>query len=132
MGSMLKKTLSQLYGDIPYIDNSNNGFDSTIRQLKDGTGATSALYLSDRNLKVQPGADTTSTAAIYDKDGNALLSVDSSNDYVKAGVGQHIVNTQYAYFGAGANSSTWAGAVANTHYAVPFQHSMTVDSLCAI
>tara|TARA_Y100001963_G_C6720326_1_gene418821 strand:- start:449 stop:1231 length:783 start_codon:yes stop_codon:yes gene_type:complete len=115
MGNMLKKPISQVYGDIPYIDNSNNGFDSTIRQLKDGTGGTSALYLSDRNLKVQPSADSTSNSVIYDSDGNALFSVDSTNDVVKAGIGQHTVNTQYAHFGQSHTSTTM---VANTHYAL--------------
>ena len=53
----------------------------------------------------------------YDASGNALLAVDSTNDLVKAGIGQHTVNTQYVYFG---KNNTDATITANSHYAVPF------------
>ena len=47
--------------------------------------STTSLYLSSRNLKVQPSADTTTNTVIYDADGNALVTVDSNNDLVKLG-----------------------------------------------
>ena len=60
------------------------------------------------------------TTVIYDANGNALVTVDSTNDLVKAGIGQHTVNTQYAHFGIGSADTVWAGASADNHYAVPF------------
>jgi len=114
--SLTDKTISTTYKDILNIDNSNAGFDTNIDQIKSGNGAGSALYLSKNNLKVQPTTDSTTNSVIYDKDGNILFQVDSTNDYVKALGNQ--VNTQYAYFGiTNVDSAAYA---ANTHYAVSF------------
>ena len=95
--SLTNKTISSTYKDVVSIDNSNAGFDANIDQIRSGNGNGSALYLSTNNLKVQPSADSTTNSVIYDKDGNILFQVDSTNDAVKA-LGNH-VNTQYAYFG---------------------------------
>ena len=114
--SLTDKTISTTYKDILNIDNSNAGFDTNIDQIKSGNGAGSALYLSKNNLKVQPTTDSTTNSVIYDKDGNILFQVDSTNDYVKALGNQ--VNTQYAYFGINnVDSSAYA---ADRHYAVSF------------
>ena len=114
--SLTDKTISTTYKDVLNIDNSNAGFDTNIDQIKSGNGAGSALYLSKNNLKVQPTTDSTTNSVIYDKDGNILFQVDSTNDYVKA-LGNH-TNTQYAYFGiTNVDSAAYA---ANTHYAVSF------------
>ena len=120
MASFTGNSIKGVYKDILHTSNSNTGISSTIKQITCGDGDTTALYLSDRNLKVQPSTDTTTNTVIYDSGGNALLTVDSTNDLVKAGIGQHIVNTQYAHFGIGSVDSVWAGSTANTHYAVPF------------
>ena len=98
MASFENKTTSQIYKDILHTSNSNTGIGSTIKQITCGDGDTTSLYLSQRNLKVQPSADTTTNTVIYDADGNALVTVDSTNDLVKAGVGQHTVNTQFKTF----------------------------------
>ena len=118
MASFTDKKLSEVYKDILHTDNSNTGIDSNIKQIKCGDGDTSALYLSDRNLKAQPSTDSTTNSVICDADGNALLTVDSTNDLVKAGIGQHTVNTKYAYFGIGADMQQTL--VADTHYGIPF------------
>ena len=120
MASFTGSSIKDVYKDILHTSNSNTGIGSTIKQITCGDGDTSALYLSDRNLKVQPSTDSTTNTVIYDAGGNALLTVDSTNDIVKAGIGQHTVNTQYAHFGIGSADSVFAGATANTHYAVPF------------
>lgn len=120
MASFTGSSIKDVYKDLLHTSNSNTGIGSTIKQITCGDGDTSALYLSDRNLKVQPSTDTTTNTVIYDAGGNALLTVDSTNDLVKAGIGQHTVNTQYAHFGIGSGDSVFAGASANTHYAVPF------------
>ena len=119
MASFTNSSIKSVYKDILHTSNSNTGIGSTIKQITCGDGDTTALYLSDRNLKSQPSTDTTTNTVIYDADGNALLTVDSTNDLVKAGIGQHTVNTQYAKFGI---SSVNASLSAGTHYALPFNN----------
>ena len=99
MGSFTGNALKDVYKDILHTSNSNSGISTTIKQITCGDGDTTALHLSNRNLKVQPAADSTTNTVIFDADGNALLTVDSTNDIVKAGLGQHTVNTQYHQFG---------------------------------
>ena len=95
--SLTDKTILSTYKDILIIENSNAGFDTNIDQVKSGSGNGSSLYLSTNNLKVQPTADSTTNTTVYDKDGNILFVIDSSNDAVKA-LGNH-VNSQYKEFG---------------------------------
>ena len=125
MASFTGNSIKDVYKDILHTSNSNSGIGSSIKQITCGDGDTTALYLSDRNAKIQPSADSTTNTVIYDSDGNALVTVDSTNDLVKAGIGQHAVNTQYAHFGVGSGDSVWAGAAADNHYAVPFNSIAT-------
>lgn len=120
MGSFTGNSIKDVYKDILHTSNSNTGIGSTIKQITCGDGDTSALYLSDRNLKVQPSTDTTTNTVIYDAGGNALLTVDSTNDLIKAGIGQHNVNTQYAHFSIGFDT---INLLANNHYSIPFSNS---------
>ena len=99
MSSFTGKPMKDVYKDILHTNNSNSGISTTIKQITCGDGDATSLYLSNRNLKVQPSADTTTNTVIYDSSGNALVTVDSTNDLVKAGIGQHIVNTQFKSFG---------------------------------
>ena len=119
MGSFTGNSIKDVYKDILHTSNSNTGIGSTIKQITCGDGDTTALHLSNRNLKVQPSTDTTTNTVIYDASGNALLTVDSTNNLVKAGIGQHTVNTQYAHFGLAAGNIHY-NMVANNHYAIPF------------
>ena len=114
--SLSNKTIASTFKDLLYINNSNNGFDSNIDQIRTGNGNGSSLFLSTNNFKVQPTADSTTNSVIYDKDGNILFQVDSTNDSVKA-LGSH-VNTQYAHFGIVYCDATQY--TANTHFAIPF------------
>ena len=117
--SLVNQTFSARFKDLLVINTSNAGFDTNIDQVTSGNGNGSSLYLSTNNLKVQPTADSTTNSVIYDKDGNILFQVDSTNDTVKA-LGNH-ANTQYAYFGiTSADSSAYA---ANTHYPVGFSYN---------
>ena len=127
MASFTDKKLSAVYKDILQTDNSNTGISSTIKQIKCGDGDATALYLSDRNFKAQPSTDSTTNSVICDADGNALLTVDSTNDLVKAGIGQHTVNTQYAYFGV--SSGIGANYVANRHHVLSFAGNAQTDAL---
>ena len=114
--SLSNKTIASTFKDLLYINNSNNGFDSNIDQIRTGNGNGSSLFLSTNNFKVQPTTDSTTNSVIYDKDGNILFQVDSTNDSVKA-LGSH-VNTQYAHFGIVYGDATQYAA--NTHFAIPF------------
>ena len=119
--SFTDKKLSDVYKDILHTDNSNTGISSTIKQIKCGDGDATALYLSDSVLHLRPSTDGTGLIRVRDADGNNLFLVDSTNDLVKAGVGSHIVNTQYAQFST--NSGEGAVFSANTHYALTFGHA---------
>ena len=99
MGSFTGQALKDVYKDILQTDNSNTGISTTIKQIKTGDADGTSLYLSNQNAKIQPAADSTTNTVIYDKDGNALVTVDSTNDLVKAGIGQHTLNTQFKSFG---------------------------------
>ena len=117
--SLTGKTKAGSYKDILQMNNSNSGVDATIRVVVDGEGTESAISLGDDALYIQPkNDDTTTTLRVMDTDANPILVVDSSNDLVKAGIGQHIVNTQYAYFGVNANDNS--NFATNTHYPIPF------------
>jgi len=120
MGSMVNKPLQNVYKDILHTNNSNTGLSSTTRRILTGNGDKTAFQLSDRNVKIVPAATTTTTVEIYDTSGNSLLTVDSTNQIVKAGIGEHTVNTQYAHFGIGSGDSAWEGISAGNHYPVPF------------
>ena len=97
--SFTGNALKDVYKDILHTSNSNTGLSTTIKQITCGDGDGTSLYLSDRQAKIQPAADTTSNTAIRDADGNNLFVVDSTNDLIKAGIGQHTVNTQFKTFG---------------------------------
>ena len=99
MASFTGNALKDVYKDILHTSNSNTGLSGTLKQITCGDGDGTSLYLSNRNAKVQPASDTTTNTVIYDADGNALVTVDSTNDLVKAGIGQHTVNTQFKQFG---------------------------------
>ena len=99
MSSFTGSALKDVYKDILHTSNSNTGLSTTIKQITCGDGDGTSLYLSTRNAKVQPSVDSTTNTVIYDADGNALLTVDSTNDLVKAGIGQHTINTQTKTFG---------------------------------
>ena len=126
--SLTGKTKASSYKDLLQMNNSNSGIGTALRNVLDGEGTASALNLSDDNLKVQPiNDDSTTVLSVSDKDANTLLAVDSSNDLVKAGIGQHIVNTNIKEF---AMDNTEANpAIADTWYALTstFNHSDTQD-----
>ena len=93
------KKLKNIYNDLLETDNNNSGLSTTTKTIKTGAGNSTALALSTNQLYTQPAADSTASFTSTDKDGNALLTVDSTNDLVKAGIGQHTINTQTKTFG---------------------------------
>lgn len=97
--SFTGNALKDVYKDILHTNNSNTGMGATLKQITCGDGDETSLFLSKRQFKIQPSLDNTASSVIYDKDGNALLTVDTTNDLVKTGIGQHTVNTQFKQFG---------------------------------
>ena len=83
MASFTGSALKDVYKDILHTSNSNTGLSTTIKQITCGDGDGTSLYLSTQNAKIQPAADSTTNTVILDKDGNALVTVDSTNDLVK-------------------------------------------------
>ena len=116
MAGLTGKTPAATYKDLLKIENSNAGIDDTLRQVQDGTGDGSALYIETNSVKIKPEADDTALLDIHDKDGNSKFKVDTSNDLVTA-IG-HYTNTQYAYFGT--TSTDAIPSAGSTHTAVPF------------
>ena len=114
--SLTGKSPSETYKDLTYVDNNNIGVDSTTRSVKTGNGSSTAISVSDRALKVKSATDNTTALDVQNSSGTSKLSVDTTNNQVKA-LGHH-VNTQYAYFGIGATEAS--SFATNTHQPVPF------------
>tara|TARA_R100001463_G_scaffold77463_1_gene131515 strand:+ start:551 stop:1339 length:789 start_codon:yes stop_codon:yes gene_type:complete len=124
--SLTGKTKASSYKDLLQMNNSNSGVDATTRNVVDGEGTTSVLAISDDVCMITPqNDDTTGAFRVRDKDNNALLVVDSSNDLVKAGIGQHIVNTNIKEFAMDSQEAN--PAIADTWYALTstFNHMDT-------
>lgn len=127
--SLKDKTIASSYIDILQVDNSNAGISTSIKNVKDGIGAITAISVGRDNLYIKPkNADSTAVLNVRDKDNNTIFVVDSDNDLVKASAGQHIVNTQYAHFGILANNSGASGFVADTHHPLVFNGHVALDA----
>ena len=119
MAGLTGKSIASAYKSILRIDDDTNGLDTSLESITDGEGTKSALQLCDDNLRVTPqNDDSTAAFEVRAKGGTPLLSVDTTNSVVKAGVGQFNALTQYAYFGV--NYADFSSPAANTHYPIPF------------
>lgn len=119
MAGLTGKSISSAYKSLLRVDDDTNGIDTGLEVITDGEGTASALKLSDDSLRVIPqNDDNTGAFSVRSKGGTPLLSVDTTNSVVKAGVGQFNVFTQYAYFGV--SSADFSSPIANTHYPIPF------------
>ena len=119
MAGLGSKTPAESHKSLLRVDDNSNGIDTSVAAITDGLGNESSLSLSDDSLLVQPtNDDTTSSLRVSTKGGVALLSVDTTNSVVKAGVGQFNVLTQYAYF-ASVTTET-SGNAAGYHYPLRF------------
>ena len=105
--SLTGKTKASSYKDLLQMNNSNSGVDTGTKQVVDGEGTASSIAISDDALRVAPNNDDSiALFLVRDKDGNGLFLVDSTNDLVKAGIGQHIVNTNIKEFGLDFTSAS--------------------------
>ena len=95
--SLTGKSPSETYKDIAYVDNSNNGVTTSLKQVKTGNGSNTALQVSDRSLQVKSATNNTTALDVQNASGTSKFLVDTTNNYVKAN-GVH-VNTMYQEFG---------------------------------
>ena len=116
--SLSGKTIKNSYVDLLQLDNSNSGVPTSVVTIKDGAGSSTALQISDDNVRIIPQNDDTTTALDVRAKGtgNPVLSVDTTNELVSAS--GNIVNTQYVYFSIGGGESTYF--TVNTHTAITF------------
>ena len=115
--SLTNKTLKDTYVDLLQLDNSNSGTPTTVRNVKDGAGNSTALMVSDDQVRINPvNDDTTLALAVRATTGATVLGVDTTNQLVSAS--GNTVNTQYAYFSIGNAESAFFSA--NTHTAIAF------------
>ena len=128
MASLTEEKIRNVYKDFLHTDNNNSGISTSIKQITCGDGDVTALSLSNQDVRVDPASDSTTSFAVRDSGGNALFCVDTTNDLVKASLGQHIVNTQYKNFGLTQSMSS--GATAGQH--VLLHSDGTVDDALAI
>ena len=93
MPSFTGKTFSNFYKNLLGINQtSNTGVDATTRTVQDGAGNNTVISLSDDQLLVQPvNDDTTGAFTVQNQSGSAILSVDTSDSLVKAGLSR--INT---------------------------------------
>ena len=121
MAGLTGKSIASAYKSLLRVDDDTNGIDAGTTVITDGEGTQSAISLSDDTLQVRPqNDDTTAAFTVRAKGGTGLLTVDSTNSVVKAGVGAFNVLTQYAYFGIDNTGS--AAYDVDTHYTIPFSN----------
>ena len=134
MPSFTGKKFSDFYKNILSISQSSNtGVDATTRQVEDGDGNNTCFRISDDRMTILPQNDNmTNTLGVGNTAGNECFAVDTVNETVKIGRSGTSANTQYAHFGIHGNDSGWAGASADTHYAVPFTPIGTLSTLVSL
>ena len=120
MPSFFQQVFSSYYNRILQFGHSGNtGTPTSTTNIQAGDGVATSISLSDDVLSVQPITDDTTGAFLVKKQaGDIILAVDTDNSKVLAGASQVAINTQYAYYGV--SSTLGLGAVAGTHYLIPF------------
>ena len=100
MASITGKSPAGFYKDLVHVSNNNSGVDTTTRQLYDGNGNVTAIFLSDDVFKVQPNTDNTTGAfLVNNQSGSSILSVDTTSSLVKTGASQVNALTLYKEMG---------------------------------
>ena len=125
-----KAPASYYKSDVSVDQSTNVGFDTTVRSIISGDGASSCLGLGTRSATITPAADSTAALDVENAVGNSVLAVDTTNSKVLIGASQVAANTQYAHFGIDFGSSSSYSA--DTHYAIPFVQGNSASSLAAM
>ena len=114
MGSLAGKSPSTTYKSLLKTSDETNGISGVLKHVEDGEGTTSCMALSTDLVWVFPKTTNGQlTFLVQNKENDNLLSVDTSNDVVKAGTTQTVVNSQLLEFNAFDLTP-----VAGTHYFV--------------
>ena len=98
MAGMTGKPLASTYGDLLYVDNSNNGLTS-LKQVLDGKGGGSAMSLSADALRIRPSSNGTNTVQMQNASGTDILKVDTTNSNVLIGTTGTYANSNITTFG---------------------------------
>ena len=132
MPTLTGTAFANFYKRFLQIGNSDNsGISSSAVGIQDGDGNDTAIALSDDNLLVKPqNDDTTEALWVQNAAGSSIFKVDTTNSKILVGASQTAGNTQYAHFGIHSSDTGFAGASADTHYAVPFTN--TTSTLTAL
>ena len=125
MPTFTRKTFASYYKNLFGINQSGNtGIDNTSRNVQDGDGKNTSISLSKNHLNVKPeNTNSSTTFNVKTLSGASLLTVDTSNNDVLAGVGQVSGNRNYVYFSA-QNITPAAGY----HMIIPFNANKFVVS----
>jgi hypothetical protein len=115
MGSLAGKSPKDTYKSLLKVADETNGVTTSASKIEDGEGTQSCTSIGTRSISVQPASDTTSTFDVQKSNGDALLTVDSSNSLVKVGTSQVSATTQLLEFSAYRLVPSGAG----THMFVP-------------
>jgi len=115
MGSLAGKSPANTYKSLLKVADETNGVSSSVSQIEDGEGTSTALQVSNNKLKIKPTiSNNTNTLLVENINGNDLLAVDTSNSLVKVGTSQVSATTQLLTF----NAYRIVPASAGTHYFV--------------
>ena len=71
--SLTGKSPSETYKDIAYVDNSNNGVTTSLKQVKTGNGGSTSLQVSDRALQVKSATNNTTALDVQNASGTSKL-----------------------------------------------------------
>jgi len=83
--SLGNSTVKDRFGDLLIVDNSGSGITTSKQTLKDGTGAASAIELSDDQVAIKPQNDnTTTTFNVQNAASTSVFSVSTSAQTVTA------------------------------------------------
>ena len=101
MGSLAGKSPANTYKSLLKVADETNGVSSSVSQIEDGEGTSTALQVSNNKLKIKPTvSNNTNTLLVENINGDDLLAVDTSNSLVKVGTSQVSATTQLLTFSA--------------------------------
>ena len=78
MATLASRAIKDTYKNVIQVDNSNSGVDSTLRQVTDGGGNNTPVYVSNNKAKIQPGENSTTAFEVKQADGTSLLTADTT------------------------------------------------------
>ena len=116
MGSLAGKSPKDTYKSLLKVADETNGVSSSVSQIEDGEGTSTALQVSNNKLKIKPTiSNNTNTLLVENINGDDLLVVDTSNSLVKVGTSQVSATTQLLTF----RGYRLVAGSAGTHMFVP-------------